>query len=118
MRDDCIMTNNINADSPAIDIATTAADALYNFPTLADATDYFQSELMIDRDSMINDRAALITALDRDIADLLHNCNLSDLIPDADDLDESAYDALADRFDDDNILAMIADHILARIATN
>lgn len=106
----------ITSNTDNLTIAMTIADALYNFPSLADATDYFQSELMISYDDTITTRDELIDALDRDICDLIHNANLSDIIPTADELDDDAYDALARRItSSDDIIALTADRILNRI---
>lgn len=106
------MTNNTSI--PAIDdtaaLARTAAASYYDdIRTLDDATNYFRAELMIFHTDAIRDRHTLRRALDNDIADLIHNANLSDLLPFADDLSDDDYERYADALDDDflNHLTMI-----------
>lgn len=103
-----------NPTHDPIALARIAADALYNFPDLASAIDYFQSELMLAHDATITTRHDLRDCLDNDRRDLIHNANLSDLIPAADDMNDDDYTSLADfiRDDDDflNHLTLIIAH--------
>lgn len=65
-----------------------------------------------DRPASLRD--AIFTSLDLDIADMLHNSNLADLLPYADDLADDAFDALADALlDDNNFLTPLTDLIIA-----
>lgn len=107
--DDYLMTNNLTAR----DIATIAHRTYYSDDSLDDFLSIFDAD---DRPPFLRD--ALITALDLDIADLLHNSNLADLIPSAESLNDDAYDALCDRMLDDNdFIPILADLILARTLT-
>lgn len=101
------MTTTNLLSIPIRDLAALTADFAY--PATLNLTDYFRSELMIPADARITDRASLRDALDRDIRDMLHNCNLDMLFPsyDIDMLDElnpdanrDTHDLLADRCDD------------------
>jgi hypothetical protein len=73
---------------------------------------YLDSTPTDDPSRSLRDR--LLTALDFDIADLLHNANLTDLLPFAMHLDDADYDALAERMtNNDDFIAPLADFILA-----
>jgi hypothetical protein len=96
------------------ELATIAHDSYYaTILTLDDLNAYLRAELMIRPDDSITSRDDLLTALDTDIHDLLHNANLSDLLPFAADLDLDEYDALNDRIDCTEFTNLIADLILA-----
>lgn len=109
---------------PISSLATLCADFAYTM-TRDELRDYFRSELMIDPDATLDTRDELIDALDRDIRDMLHNCNLDMLFPpnDIDALDrlnpnanDDTHDMLADRIlqHADDFIPMIADRILSR----
>lgn len=115
------MTNNL-LTLPIIDLARLTADSCYS-ADLSQLIDDLRAESIISPDESINSRDELINALDRDIRDMLHNCNLDMLFPsndidalsdfDRDDFD--SHDALADRLlDSDDYIPMIADIILNR----
>lgn len=80
------------------------------YATEPDIDHYLRAELMLHADEPLT-RASLIRAIDDDIHDLLHNANLADLLPFADDLDDD-YDALSRRIDDTRFTAMISRRIL------
>lgn len=112
------MTNNTNPlDMTIADLARIAHDTYYsNLRTRDDLNNYMRAELMIDADDAITSRADLIDALDRDISDLIHNANDTDLIPHFADLDDDDYDTLSRRINDsDTFRTIIADLILDRI---
>lgn len=105
------MTNRLMT-LPTADLAPMLAPYFNDFPTADD----FDAYLSIARPDLTDTRARLIDALDNDLADLLHNCNLADALPDADDLTDDEFDALADRIlAADDILPAIADIILASL---
>lgn len=77
--------------------------------TIADFLSIFDAD-----DRPDSDRDAIFTALDIDIADMLHNANLADLLPYAADLSADDHDALSDSLLDDNsYLTPLTDLILA-----
>jgi hypothetical protein len=95
----------------ALAIASTMHAAYFD-DTAAALTTYLNSDPADEPNDPLRDR--LIAALDRDIADLLHNANLADLLPFAIDLDDDAHTALSDYLlADDSFLAPLADLILA-----
>lgn len=101
----------INSNSTARDIATTMHRTYFD-DTAAELNAYLDCTPTTDDSRSIRDN--LIAALDFDIADMLHNANLADLIPDADALDDDAYIALDDRLlADDDYIPILADLILA-----
>lgn len=94
-------------------LATIAHDTYYSdIPDLDILIDYFRSERMIAHDETITDRTALRAAIDDDIHDLIHNANLTELLPFADDLPDDAYDSLADLIDDTRFTAILTLRIL------
>lgn len=101
----------ITSTSTPAELAATMRRAY--FDDLPRDLDDYLTLIPTDDDSRpLRDR--LIIALDFDINDLLHNSNLSDLIPDAADLDDDAYLALETRLlDDDNYIPILADLIIA-----
>ena len=124
--DDLCMTKNL-LSLPIRELARLCAATAYSTDTTPDLDAYFRAELMIDADATIDSRDALIDALDCDIRDMLHNCNLDMLFPandidalsdhDRDDFD--SHDALADRIlNCDEFAAMIADAILDNRSLN
>lgn len=97
-------------------LARIAARSYYDdIATLDNARDYFAANMM--RDEPLNTRHDLRDALSDDIADLLHNANLADLIPAADDMTDDDYDSLMrfllDSDDFLNHLTLILAHRLA-----
>lgn len=104
------MTTN---QSPA-ELARIMHDAYFD-DTAAAITTYLNSTPNDDPTRELRDRIEL--ALDFDIADLIHNGNLNDLLPFAADLNDDDYDILADRIlDDSTIIAELASLILLDIA--
>ena len=101
------MTTN---HSPA-ELAATMHAAYFN--DTADALDAYLADCPYDN-ATLPTRRRLIDALSFDIRDLLHNANLDDLLPFAADLDDAAYDALADSLlTDYSYIPPLADLILA-----
>jgi hypothetical protein len=116
------MTNNLLA----IDIRSLAAlCAESRYLHLDSIRDELRAELIITDDDDLTDRDTLIESLDRDIRDLLHNCNL-DFLFSANDIDaldrlnpnaaDDTHDMLSRRITADSIAfsTMIADLILAQ----
>jgi len=98
-------------DLPTRDLARMIAPYFDDFRDHADFLDY----LSLTRDADLSLRDNLIRALDLDLSDLLHNANLIDCLPPAADLSDDDHDALMLRIlDADDILDIIADHIIAR----
>lgn len=92
------------------ELADTAYASYYR--DIADIRSYLIAELMMHPDDELT-TANMIDSLDTDIRDLISNANLCDLIPDAADLDDAAYDELARRIRDDaRFPALIARRIL------
>lgn len=107
-RYDCIMINNTNRDM--------IAAIIFNSYYFDDSIDALLIASTLPTSTPIFDR--LIDALDSDIADMLHNANLADLLPYANDLTDADFDALSDALlDDDSYIPMIAELILARSAS-
>lgn len=77
--------------------------------------DYLRSERMIAHDETPLSPADFHRAIDDDIHDLLHNANLTELLPFADELPDLAYESLSDFIDDQRFSAMITRRILATI---
>lgn len=103
----------INAQTSLRTLATIARDTYYSdIPDLNMLIDYFRSERMIAHDDTIMTRTDLFHAIDDDIHDLIHNANLSELIPAADELSDDDYDALARRIDDTRFTAILTLRIL------
>ena len=101
-------------------LADLTATFAYPHPTIDDLRDYFRAELMIPADATIATRADLFDALNRDINDMIHNCNLDMLFPsyDIDALpdDPSSHDDLADRIDDTRFIALLTRRIANRLS--
>lgn len=108
------MTNN-DFITPESLLALIAADAYYPELDTPEMIAAYCTELSPATD----DRPAfdrLCDALSTDIADLLHNANLAELIPDADDFDNDAFDRLSDQLlDSDRFIDYIASIIMHRL---
>lgn len=89
-------------------------NSYYRDDSIADFLSIFDAD-----DRPTNDRDAIFTALDIDIADMLHNSNLPDLLPYANTLTDDDFDALSDRLLDNNsYLTPLTDLILAHCRRN
>lgn len=99
------MTNNDYLNMTIAELARIAFDSYY-------ADELATPELRAAYIADIAPDSDIATALDLDIADLLHNANESELFPFLDDLDESTFDAFSARFDNDTAF----DELIAEIA--
>jgi hypothetical protein len=117
------MTTNLLTASMRT-LADLTANFAYPHSTIDDLRDYFRAELMIPTDATIDSRADLFDALDRDINDMIHNCNLDMLFPSYDidmlddlnpDATDDTHDLLADRIDDSRFIALLTRRIADRL---
>ena len=91
--------------------------------SLSDFTNYFESELMISQGESITDLDSLIEALERDIDDLIHNGNTTELLSpelvESLSKDDDQFDIEINRYNDwlmqDDFLKALATIILAQI---
>ena len=89
------------------------AAIIFNSYYFDDTIDELMTASTLPDSAPMRDR--LFDAIDSDIADMLHNANLSDLLPYADALSDADFDALLDALLDDNsFLTPLTDLIIAR----
>lgn len=88
------------------------AAIIFNSYYFADSIDDILSASSLPDSTPMRD--LIFDAIDSDIADMLHNSNIDDLLPYAADLDDDALDALTDALLDDNsFLTPLTDLIIA-----
>ena len=88
------------------------AAIIFNTYYFADSIDDLISASSLPDSTPIRD--LIFDALDSDIADLLHNSDIIDLLPYAIDFDDAALDALTDSLLDDNsFITPLTDLIIA-----